>query len=307
MVAWLLIKQIAVLFIIMLTGILIVKYGLVKAEDSRVLSVLTIYLVMPCVIIHAFQIDYSEKIKNGFLLAFASAILIHVVLLLLSGIVGKVIKLNLIEKTSLIYSNSGNFIIPLVLAILGEEWLIYASAYMVVQLFFFWTHGQSLMQSEKNFQWKKILCNVNLVSIMIGITIFFRGITLPSIINNAMSSVSAMVGPLSMIMLGMLVAGSNCDGLLRRKRTWLILALKMLIFPGIILVILKYTGIANLTPEGRTILLISLLATTTPSATMAVQMAQIFQKDELYAVQINIMTTLVCIITMPILIYLYQM
>ena len=71
MIALLLMQQIAVLFLIMGLGFLIVKLGIVETEDSRVLSMVTIYLVLPCVTIHAFQIEYSTKIRNGFLLAVA--------------------------------------------------------------------------------------------------------------------------------------------------------------------------------------------------------------------------------------------
>ena len=121
-IALLLMEQIAVLFLIMGLGFLIVKLGIVKTEDSRVLSMVTIYLVLPCVTIHAFQIEYSTKIRNGFLLAVAVAILIHVVLFVVCGILRKLLKMDEVETASLIYSNAGNLILPLVTSILGEEW-----------------------------------------------------------------------------------------------------------------------------------------------------------------------------------------
>ena len=93
-IALLLMQQIAVLFLIMGLGFLIVKLGIVKTEDSRVLSMVTIYLVLPCVTIHAFQIEYSTKIRNGFLLAVAVAILIHVVLFVVCGILRKLLKMD---------------------------------------------------------------------------------------------------------------------------------------------------------------------------------------------------------------------
>lgn len=54
------------------------------------------------------------------------------------------------------------------------------------------------------------------------------------------------------------------------------------------------------------ILLISLLATITPSASAITQMAQIYGKNGEYASAINVVTTIVCIITMPIMVWLYQ-
>ena len=54
-VSVLLIQQIAQLFIVLLMGYVVVKAGLLKASDSKVLSVVFVYLVMPCVVLNAFQ------------------------------------------------------------------------------------------------------------------------------------------------------------------------------------------------------------------------------------------------------------
>ena len=55
-------QQIAELFLILLIGCVLVKVRLLKSADSRVLSVVMVYAVMPCVIINAFQVDYSPAV-----------------------------------------------------------------------------------------------------------------------------------------------------------------------------------------------------------------------------------------------------
>ena len=57
----LLMEQIIELFIMILMGFIIVKTGIVKDEDSKVLSKIVLYLIIPCVIINAFQVDYTSK------------------------------------------------------------------------------------------------------------------------------------------------------------------------------------------------------------------------------------------------------
>lgn len=64
-------QQIAELFLILLIGCVLVKARLLKSADSRVLSVVMVYAVMPCVIINAFQVDYSPAVVTGLLYAFA--------------------------------------------------------------------------------------------------------------------------------------------------------------------------------------------------------------------------------------------
>ena len=75
-----LLQQIIVFFLMMACGFSVVKCGLIDAKSSRTLSVICIYIIMPCVMINAFQIEYSRSIRNGFLLAIAAAVLIHIFL-----------------------------------------------------------------------------------------------------------------------------------------------------------------------------------------------------------------------------------
>lgn len=150
-----LLQQIIVFFLMMSCGFTVVKCGLIDAKSSRTLSVICIYIIMPCVMINAFQIEYSRSIRNGFLLAVAAAILIHIFLLVFVQIIGKPLKLSVVEKESIIYSNSGNLVIPLVTVVLGEKWVIYASAFLSVQMILMWTHGQSLMEAKVGINWKK--------------------------------------------------------------------------------------------------------------------------------------------------------
>ena len=62
-ISLLLMQQIAQLFLILLMGYAVVKTGLLKAADSRVLSVVFVYLITPCVVLNAFQIENSPEIR----------------------------------------------------------------------------------------------------------------------------------------------------------------------------------------------------------------------------------------------------
>ena len=65
----LLMEQIIQLFLMIFMGYLIVKVRLVKDEDSKVLSKIILYLIIPCVIINAFQVDYTPQTVKGLLIA----------------------------------------------------------------------------------------------------------------------------------------------------------------------------------------------------------------------------------------------
>ena len=63
MISILLVREIAQLFLIMILGYLLVKLRILKTEESIVLSKLSLYLVMPAVILSAFQVDFKPEIQ----------------------------------------------------------------------------------------------------------------------------------------------------------------------------------------------------------------------------------------------------
>lgn len=65
MISLILAKKILSLFLVMALGIVLVRCGIVRSQDSKVLSMISLYLVMPCVIISSFQVEYQPEILNG--------------------------------------------------------------------------------------------------------------------------------------------------------------------------------------------------------------------------------------------------
>ena len=241
------------------------------------------------------------------LLALAAAVLLHVGIIVVVNLLGHTLHLDAVEKASMIYSNAGNLIIPIVTAVLGKEWVIYSSAFLSVQLFLLWSHAKSMLCGEKSVELKKVLTNINMIAILAGAALFLLHIQLPAVIEDSLDMVGSAIGPISMIILGMLMAGMNFKKILGYRRLWLVTALRLVGIPLAAVALLKLSGLAHLVPDGQTILLVSLLATCTPSASTITQMAQIYGKDADYASAINVVTTLLCIFTMPLMVALYQL
>ena len=122
-ISLLLMQQIAQLFLILLMGYAVVKTGLLKASDSKVLSVVFVYLVMPCVVLNAFQIKDTPEIRTGLLYSMGIAVGMHVVFLLLNALFRKALKLDAVEQVNIIYSNAAALVIPIVQALLGRNML----------------------------------------------------------------------------------------------------------------------------------------------------------------------------------------
>lgn len=303
----LLTKQIAELFIMILLGFILVKSSLLTKHDSKVLSTVALYIVTPCVIINAFQVQYSQDVKNGIILSFLAAIIVHIIYIVMARMLGKVYTLNGVEKATVIYTNAGNLIIPLVQALLGKEWVVYTTGYILVSTVFIWTHGRMLICEEKGFNVKELLKNVNVIASVIGILMFALKIQLPSLIIETMDSMSATIAPICMIVAGMLIAGMDVKDCLKNNRLYVITFLKMIVFPCFALILLKFTNLSSMAKNGDMILLISLLASVAPTAASVTQIAQIYDADSEYASAYYFITTLLCILTMPFFVWLYQL
>lgn len=305
-ISLLLMNQIIQLFIMIFMGFIIVKAKLLKAEDSKILSVIVLYLIIPCVIINAFQVDYTPQTVKGLLIALAGSVMTQVILLIVVSILGRVFHLNEVEVASIYYSNSGNLIVPIVTFILGKEWVLYGCVFMSVQLVFIWTHCKKIISRESTYDWRKIVLNINIISIAIGIVLFLTRIHLPAIINNTLSAVGSMIGPASMIVTGMLFAGMDFKQIFANKRVYFVSFFRLIIVPVIALFLIKCSQLSTFSSNGNKLMLIVFLAIITPSASTVTQMCQVYENDSQYASAINVVTTLLAIVTMPLMVMLFQ-
>ena len=291
----LLMEQIIQLFLMIFMGFLIVKAKLLNSEDSKILSIIVLYLIIPCVIINAFQVDYTPQTVKGLLIALAGSVMTQVILLIVVSILGRVF-----------HSNSGNLIVPIVMFILGKEWVLYGCVFMSVQLVFIWTHCKKIISRESTYDWRKIVLNINMISIAIGIVLFLTRIHLPEDINSTLSAVGGMIGPASMIVTGMLFAGMDFKQIFASKRVYFVTFLRLIVVPAIALVLIKFSYLASLSSNGPKIMLIVFLAIITPSASTVTQMCQVYGNYSQYASAINVVTTLLAIVTMPLMVMLFQ-
>ena len=179
MISILLFYRIVQFFAVLIMGFVLVKTRIVKPTDSVVLSRISLYLLIPAAIINAFDIEMTGEIMQGLILAFAVSIGMHFVILGLDLLYKKLFRASCVERASVAYSNAANLIIPIVGYVLGEEWVVYSTAYMTVQLVFIWTHGVKLFEPKQKTSMKKILLNPTIIAICIGVMMLTLGLRLP--------------------------------------------------------------------------------------------------------------------------------
>jgi len=302
----LLLKEIAALFIIIFFGFLLVRLNIIQPPQSRGFSIIVLYVLSPCMILTSMQIEFTPAKLTGLLLAVALAVLVHLLFIGFCKVMRPVVKNNSIEDASMIYTNCGSLIVPLVSKVLGPEALFYTLAYVIVLTILSWVHCQPSLTGTRPTA-KKILLNVNLIAIYVGFILFVLNIKLPGVIDSAVRGCTAMIGPVCMLVIGIMVGSLNLKEAFTNKRVYLISAFRMLVFPFIILVLFKLLNLLPIHPEQYDIFLMVLMAGSGPTASLVTQFCAVANKDPGYASVLDMMTTLWCILTIPLMVFLYQL
>ena len=304
MIAVPLAKKIAELFLILFAAAALVKTGILKAENSKILSRLSLYFITPCVIFNSFQKELTAGIGQGLLIAVALAVGFELIFFLVAAVLRRIWKATEVERASVVFSNVGNLVIPLVSFVLGPEWIIYTSAYILVFNLLFWTVGIRMFDRESAPGIRKILLNPNLLATWAGlITLFFR-LKLPEPVALAFSDVAAMIGPLTMMITGMMIGGMTFLGMFSNRRVFGLIFFRMILASG--LAVLAAVLVVRFLPVDRNVVMIILLGAIAPSASNINQVAILYNRDAGYASAINVLTTLSCIVTIPLWIMLFE-
>lgn len=175
---------------------------------------------------------------------------------------------------------------------------MYLTAYMTVFNILSWTHGVALMTGKASVKdLKKGLLSPMIVASVLGLILFFARIRFPAVISDTLNYVSNMNTPLAMMVAGISVAQTDLLGMLRRKRLYLITAIKLLIMPLFTLALLLVFRVDS------TVACTMLILSACPAATTGTAFALRFQKNYRYASEIYAFTTLCSLITIPIFVY----
>ena len=301
-----LINKIAELFLILFVSAALVKAGVFRADFSKPLSKMVLYFVTPCVIFNSFQKELTQEVRQGLLIAIVLAVAFQLLFFLVAEILRRVWKATEVERASIVFTNAGNLIIPLVSYVLGPEWVIYVSGYILVFNVMFWTVGIRMFDGQSAVSFRKIFLNPNILAIVAGLLLLFTGLHLPEPVAIAFEDVAAMIGPLSMMVTGMIVGGKKTRELFANPRIFGVVVFRMVVCSGLAVLLAALCSQAGDLFLGKSFIMIPLLSALAPAASNVNVVAILYDKDAPYASAINILTTLSCIVTIPLWILVYN-
>ena len=301
-----LMRQIAGLFIMAACGIALVRLNVIQRDECHVLSKLGVYLFSPCLVFSGFLIELTPERSQGLLIAFVLAIVIHLFFILLIRINQKMGCRSGMDNASVLISNAGNIVIPLVVGTIGRDYILYAAPYLIVQNMITWTYGVKLISGEKKFNWKKIVKNPTLCMILIGFILLFTGINLPKELSSTIESLGNCMPPLSMILIGISIADIKKEKWKEGMSTLPVIFERLIVFPALTLILVFILNVVYPMEAIWKIVFVVMLGAAGPSAALVPQIAELYGKDTERASYINLLSTMFCIVTLPIVTYVLQ-
>ena len=287
-------KQLIIMFIYMAVGFVLYRTKLVTKDSSKALANLLIYAVLPCVILKSFCVEKTAENTKGLLISMISALL----LLLLSMAVSFILfRKRPVDNIAVAFSNAGFIGLPLVTAALGSEYVFYAVGFVAFLNSLQSTYGQAVLSGNKSYvSPKAIIKNPIVISTLLGIGLFFTGLSMPSILYTAVNSLSLMNGPLAMVIIGVYMAQADMKSMITDKHGYITSLVRLVIIPVISLILIKMT-LASAYPEiSKTLLIVA----SAPIGSNVAVYAQKLNMDYTYAVKIVCLSTVLSLITVPV-------
>ena len=229
-------KQVAVLFLLIFAGFACVKTGTVKIEAKKAFPDLPLYLIVPAMVINSYLTEFDPKVLQNLLQSFA----LSTVLLLLGLVITFLLTLRIgkekntpILRFACIFSNAAYMGFPLIQALFGADGLLYASAYVTVFNILLWTVCYAMVSGKvrPGEVLHSILTTPVIWSVLLGLTLYLCRVNVPELIRQPLQLVGNMNTPLSMIITGMLIAGSKPEKLLGNREIYRIILIRMLFIP----------------------------------------------------------------------------
>ena len=290
------------LFVLIAVGFVCKKTKLLTETSVKDMTNFVLYIVTPCVIINSYQTEYDSELLYGLIITISAAIVSFGVNIALAHLLVKD-KDKKREKTlrfGAVFSNCGYMSLPLQSALLGETGVFYGATYIAVFQVVLWTYGVILMSgSLKNVSLKKIILSPGVTSTTIGIVLYVFSVKLPFTILEPMKHLAALNTPVPMVIVGFHLAGASLK--ISGFSAYVSSVLRLIVSPLVMVLGLYICGLSGDVAVACTI------AASAPVAAATTMFSDKFDGDTTLSATTVSLTTIISIITMPLVVALAGM
>lgn len=283
------------MFLLVGIGFFIRKKGIVNTEGRMNMINLCLYITLPFNVLHSFlrKWDWNLFIACGVIILLSVGF--NAISVFFSAVLYKKQEENRQKslKYGTIISNSGFLGNPMVEGIYGSEGLLYAALFMLPVRIVMWTIGIAVfLKGRKEKLWKNVLTHPCIVAIYAGVIIMVCGIQFPTFVEKTIVGISGCNTPLSMMLVGMMLAEVKPKGLIDKTMVFYT-AIRLLVIPAVVFAITAFLPLDGML-RGITVIMAGMPAPITTALLSAK-----YGGDEKYATGMVFLSTILSLITLP--------
>ncbi len=284
------------MFLLLVTGAVLRKREILPGTAKNILTDLIIYLVLPCNIINSFCMEFSWELLRKFAVVIVVAMMIQVLCMALSRTLynkeesGR----KKVFQYSTLVSNAGFMGNPIAEGVFGAQGLVYASIYLIPQRIVMWSAGLACFteSSSRREVVKKVVTHPCIVAVYIGLVLMIGQISLPESLGTTIKMLGACTTPLSMVLIGTILADISLKGLFSFPVLWYTFV-RLVLIPGITLSGCRLCGIDPLITG------VSVLLAGMPAGSTTAILANKYEGDVELATKLVVFSTLMTLVSVP--------
>ncbi len=297
------ISKVGVMLLLILVGYVVSKRGMLTDRGTSEVNTLLLQIVTPCLIVNSFLTSEDSLSAGELLLSVGTSALAIGLSILLSRCFfrkepeGR----KKVLQFAAAFSNSGFMGLPLVEGIVGSKGVMYGSFFIVVFNIFCWTYGFRMMSGGQKMSLKVLLLNPGIIGLVFGLPIYFLDLHLPAVVSEPVGFLAALNTPLAMLVVGSYIAKVELHSFISDLAVYKSAALRLLVAPGIFL------GLLLLIRPEPNLFVTSVIQAACPAAANTVLFSVQYKRDSALASKTVAVSTVLSIITIPLLTILAQM
>lgn len=285
------------LLIMMAVGFILGKMKVMAGQTLTQMSNVLLCVVAPALMIDTFQKESRDSATvQGLLISAAVLVAVYVVQGLLMAVFFRRApeESRGVSRFASVYGNVGFMGVPLIQSVLGSAGM----ATTVISLGVFnagiWTHGAWLIGGKAQMSVKKVVLNPGVIGIVIAVLLYGFGICLPAPVASAVSYIGSMNTPLAMVIIGAQMSAVDIPKLFRDTRLYGVTAIKLLLIPALVMLVLLPFRIDPV------IYVAVVILAGCPVAGATSLMCQIAGRDASYGAKLVTFSTILSVVTLPV-------
>ena len=285
-------------FLLILLGYCLRKWGVITPEFHDKLNSFLMSVCVPASLLTSANNPFSKELSANLLTISVITVLCYLSLLAIGWGLSHFLKLDRKGKNLFIsmvsFPNIAFVGFPLAMDLLGAEGSLYNTMANIFYILFFFTVGASFITGQNMMSLKRLFKIPATTACFVAIIIYFSPFRFPAFVQDTLSSVGGMMSPIAMMLVGSALAEIPVISVLQDRNSYLVSAMRLLIFPFSLLMILK-----SIPAVPADVALHTCLMFCVPTGTMCQIYAHEYDCHPAFAARTLVQGTLLMIITIP--------